>query len=229
MESTPKSRGKDRTQKQNTKHPRKKDLPTNNSALETTPLQIQDRIKGATKKAMQGLGFLHLRPTFQKLVRQHDRWKALLRAEIGKAESLIAKENMKQNRRDDKRDIGRKNEIFKHGIKGIKKITGIYNTSKPLTEVKINCSCGLKWTWQGTSPVHVEVKEARTLAWIKKCTAHLRTLSLQMTSEGLELKPEVLTDMLPLLHATQNPPSDLGQDRSFTIWDHGREKTCLRE
>ena len=99
---------------------------------EMTPLQPQDRIKGATKKAMQGLGFLHLRPTFQKLVRQHDRWKALLRAEIGKA-SLIVKENPKQNRRDDRRDIGRKNEIFKHGIKGTKKITGKYNTSKPLT------------------------------------------------------------------------------------------------
>jgi len=93
---------------------------------------------------MQGLGFLHLRTTFRKLVRQHDRWKALLRAEIGTAESLIAKENLKQNRRDDRRDIGRKNEIFKHGIKGIKKITGKYNTSKLLTEVKINCPCGFK-------------------------------------------------------------------------------------
>ena len=60
----------------------------------------------------------------------------------------IAKENLKQNRRDDRRDIGRKNEIFKHGIKDIKKLTGKYNTSKPLTEVKINCPCGLKWTWQ---------------------------------------------------------------------------------
>jgi len=36
------------------------------------------------------------------------------------------KENLQQNRRDDKRDIGRKNEIFKNGIKGIKKITGKY-------------------------------------------------------------------------------------------------------
>jgi len=71
---------------------------------ETVPLQPQDRIKGATKKAMQGLRFLHLRTTFQKLGRQHDRWKALLRVEIGKAESLIAKENLKQNRRDYTRD-----------------------------------------------------------------------------------------------------------------------------
>jgi len=31
--------------------------------LETTPLQPKDMIKGATRKAMQGLGFLHLRPT----------------------------------------------------------------------------------------------------------------------------------------------------------------------
>ena len=128
---------------------------------------------------MQGLGFLHLRPTFQKLVRQHDRWKALLRVEISKAKSLMEKENLKQNRRDDRRDI-KKNEIFKHCIKGIKKITGKYNTSKPLTEVKISCQCGLKWTWQYASPLK-EGKEARTLEWIQKCTANFRTHSLKVT------------------------------------------------
>jgi len=118
----------------------------------TAPLQPKDKIKGATWKAMQGLGFLHLRPTFQKLVRQHDRWKSLLAEEISKAENLMDKENLKQNRRDDRRDIKRKNEIFKHSIKGIKKITGKYNTSKPLTEVKISCPCGLKWNGMKTSP-----------------------------------------------------------------------------
>jgi len=107
---------------------------------ETAPLQPKDNIKGATQKAMQGLRFLLLRPTFQKLVRQHERWKALLSEEISKAEKLMDKESLKQNRRD----IGRKNEIFKNGMKGIQKITGKYNTSKPLTKVKISCPCGLK-------------------------------------------------------------------------------------
>ena len=74
---------------------------------ETAPLQPKDRIKGATKKAIQGLGFLHFRHTFQKLVRQHDRWKALLTMEIGKAKKLLDKENLKQSRRDDRRDIGK--------------------------------------------------------------------------------------------------------------------------
>jgi len=165
---------------------------------------------------MQGLGFLHLRTTFQKLVRQHDRWKVLLTAEIGKAKSLIEKENLKQSRRDDRRVIGRKNEIFKHGIKGIKKITEKYNTSKPLTEVKISCPCGLKWTWQDhASPINEKGKEARTLVWIQKCTANFRTQSLKMTQEGMEIRLETLTDMLPLLQATQNPPLDLGT-RSLT-------------
>jgi hypothetical protein len=40
-----------------------------------------------------------------------------------------------------------------------------------------------------------------------------------MSSEGIELKLEVLTDMLPLLHATQHPPADLGT-RSL-IYDMG--------
>ena len=129
----------------------------------------------------------------------------IFNAEIGKAENLIVKENLKQNRRDDRRDMRKKNEIFKHGIKGIKKITGKYNMSKPLTEVKINCPCRLKWTWQNrTPPTQREGKEARTLAWIQKCTAHFRTHSLKMTPEGLEIKLETLTDMLPLLYATQN-------------------------
>ena len=34
---------------------------------ETAPSQPHDKIKRATRKAMQGLGFLHLQPTFQKL------------------------------------------------------------------------------------------------------------------------------------------------------------------
>ena len=63
--------------------------------METASLQPKDKIKGATRRAMQGLGFLHLQPTFQKLVRQHDRWKTLLRVEIGKAESLMEKEKRK--------------------------------------------------------------------------------------------------------------------------------------
>jgi len=80
-----------------------------------------------------------------------------------------------------------------------------------LTEVKISCPCGLKWTWHDhASPIHEEGKEARILAWIQQCTAHFRTHSLKMTPEGLEIKLETLTDMLPLLHATQNPPPDLG-------------------
>ena len=90
----------------------------------------------------------------------------------------MEKENLKQNRRDDRRDIGKKNEIFKHGIKGIKKITGKYNTSKPLTEVKISCPCGLQWKWQASFPDGLG-REVRALDWIQKCTANFRTHSLR--------------------------------------------------
>jgi len=34
---------------------------------QTAPLQPKDKIKGATRKDMKGLGFLHLKATFQKL------------------------------------------------------------------------------------------------------------------------------------------------------------------
>jgi len=164
---------------------------------------------------MQGLGFLHLRPAFQKLVRQHDRWKAqaLLTVEIGKAEKLMDKEKLKQNRCDERRDIGRKNKIFKHGIKGIKKITGKCNTSKPLTEVKISCPCGLKWKWQehASSLTEQERNErTRTTIWIKECTKNLRTHSLKLSQQGMEIRLEALTDMLPLIQATQISPLDLG-------------------
>jgi len=165
---------------------------------------------------MQGLGFLHLRPTFQKLVRKHDRWKAHLTLEIGKADE----ENLKQSRCDDRRDIGRKNEVFKHGIKGIKKITGKYNTSKTLTAVKISCPCGLKWTWQEhASPLTEQEWEERTMTWINECIKDLRTHSLKMTQGGMEIKLEAFTDMLPLLQIAGNPPPDLGT-RSL-IYDTG--------
>jgi len=75
-------------------------------------------------------------------------------------------------------------------------------------------------TWRDLDfPIPEEGKEARTLAWIQECTANLRTHSLKMTQEGVETKLETLTDMLPLLQATQNPPLDLGT-RSL-IYDIG--------
>jgi len=54
-----------RNQTQNTLRQRISLLKT--ALRETAPLQPKDKIKGATRKAMQDLGFLHLRPTFQKL------------------------------------------------------------------------------------------------------------------------------------------------------------------
>jgi len=50
-----------------------------------------------------------------------------------------------------------------------------------------------------------------------------------MTQEGVEIKLETLTDMLPLLYATQNPPLDVGT-RSL-IYDIGpwKEKNLLAE
>jgi len=43
-----------------------------------------------------------------------------------------------------------------------------------------------------------------------ECTANFRTHSFKMTQEGTEIKLVTLTDMLPLLQATHNPPLDLG-------------------
>jgi len=103
---------------------------------ETAPLQPKDKIKGATRRAMQGLGFLHLRATFQKLVRQHNKWKVLLTEEISEAEKLMEKENLKQNRRDDRRVIGRQNEILKNGIKVIKKLRGDTTPANHLRKLK---------------------------------------------------------------------------------------------
>ena len=60
-------------------------------------------------------------------------------------------ESLTQNTRDDRRDIGRKNAIFKNGIKEIE-ITGKCYTSKPLTEVKISCPCRLKWELKDAEP-----------------------------------------------------------------------------
>jgi len=88
------------------------------------------------------------------------------------------KENLKQSRSDDRRDIGRKNEILKHGIKGIKKITGKYNTSRSLTEVKISCPCGLKWTWQKhASPLTEQEREERAVEGGKSTSRNRNFLS----------------------------------------------------
>jgi len=85
---------------------------------------------------MQGLEFFHLRATFQNFVRQHNKWKVLLTEEISKAEKLMDKEDLKQNRRDDRRDIGRKNVILENGIKGIKKLWGDTTPANHLRKLK---------------------------------------------------------------------------------------------
>ena len=59
---------------------------------------------------MLGLGFPHMKPTIQELIRQHLNWTIPLSEEIRKAEKLIKQETLAQNRRNDRRDIGRKNE-----------------------------------------------------------------------------------------------------------------------
>jgi len=125
-------------------------------------------------------------------------------------------ENLKQNRRDDRRDIGRKNEIFKNGIKGIKKITGKYNTSKPLTEVKISCPCGLKWTWKEevSFPIALQEREIRTTIWIKKCTAKLQSHSSKLSQQGVEIRLEALAEMTLLIQATRDDPPHTSDART---------------
>jgi len=54
-------------------------------------------------------------------VRQHDRLKTLLTVEIGKAESLMEKENLTQGRRDDRRNIGKKKKFSNMISKGLRK------------------------------------------------------------------------------------------------------------
>jgi len=57
--------GERREHRNKTQDPLLKRISLLTAALtETAPLQPMDRIKGATRRAMQGLGFLHLRPTF---------------------------------------------------------------------------------------------------------------------------------------------------------------------
>jgi len=157
---------------------------------------------------MQGLEFLHLRDTLQKLVRQHTKRTSLLTEEIWKAEKLMDRENLTQNRRDDRRDVERKNEIFENGIKGIKKITVKYNTSKPLTELKISCPCGLKWGWQdsGPPPEAHTARERRIRARIKVCTVKLQSHSSKLTYDGVEVRLKSLAEMTLLIQATQPHP-----------------------
>ena len=73
MESTPKSRGKERTQKQNSKYPPKKDLPTNDSALGDDAPTTSGKDQGGHKEGLTGTEILtpltHL-PKAREITRQ---------------------------------------------------------------------------------------------------------------------------------------------------------------
>ena len=120
-----------------------------------------------------------------------------------------------------------KNEIFKHGIKGIKKITGKYNTSKPLTEVKISCPCGLKWKWQAAFPDGIG-REARALDWIQKCTANFRTHSTERLKKDWKFNLKPLQICSPFYMPPKTPLLKSGPDHSYTTLDPGRETIYSR-
>jgi len=170
-----------------------------------------DEIKGATRKAMRGLGFLHLRDTLQE--RQHAKWTNLHSEEIWKVEKLMDRENLTQNKRDDRRNIVRKNEIFKNGIKGIEKITGKYNTSKPLTEVKISCPCGMARRRVLPRSTNSAGEEDKSL------DKRMHSQASNLTYEGDEIRLESLAEMTLLIQATQPHLQDLNT-RSL-IYDTG--------
>ena len=154
---------------------------------------IKTQIQGDLNENPTGQALADLIHKEQKILAKEVRW---LQDKAWKA----------RKRASERREHRNKNQ---NSLLGIKKITGKYNTSKPLTEVKISCPCGLKWKWQAAFPDGIG-REARALDWIQKCTANFRTHSLRTTQEGLEIQLETLTDMLPLLQATQNPPPEIG-------------------
>jgi len=185
---------------------------------------------------MRGLGFLHLRDTLQE--QQHAKWTNLLSEEIWKAEKLMDRENLTQNKRDDRRNIVRKNEIFKNGIKGIEKITGKYNTSKPLTEVKISCPCGMARRRVLPGSTNSAGEEDKSLdkrmhsqASIlpgstnstgeedKSLDKRMHSQASNLTYKGDEIRLESLAEMTLLIQATQPHLQDLNT-RSL-IYDTG--------
>jgi len=89
---------------------------------------------------------------------------------------------------------------------------GRYNTSKPLTEVKISCPCGLKWTWKEnvSSPIAQQELEKQITIWIKKCTTKLRIHTTKLSQQGVEIRLEALVEMTLLIQAIQTPSRDLG-------------------
>jgi len=158
---------------------------------------------------------------------------AFSQRKYGKHRNSWTKENLTQNRRDDRRDVRRKNEILKNGIKGITKITGKYDTRKPLTEVKIRCPCGLKLIWQEdvASPEVQTARDRRTITWIKEYgnTAKLQSHSSRLTHEAVEIRLEALVEMT-LLYMQTNPTHRTSERvPSSMILDPERRRNCLWE
>ena len=112
MESTLKSRGKERTQKQNAKYPLKKDLSTNSSAHGDGATTTQGQDQRSHKDSHARPGILTSPTYFEETGETTRQVEGPSHCGLGKAESLMEKENLKKSRRDGRRDIGRKNEIF---------------------------------------------------------------------------------------------------------------------
>jgi len=85
--------GERKEQRNNTQNNLRQRISLLKAALaEAAPSQSKDKMKGATRKAMQGLGFIHLRDTLQKLVGQHIKWTSILTEKLQSHSSRLTQE-----------------------------------------------------------------------------------------------------------------------------------------
>ena len=103
--------------------------------------------------------------------------------------------------------------------KGLKKLREIQH-GQTIDRNQNQLSVRPQWTLkEDVSSLIEQEREEQTTLWIKDCTNNLRTHSLKLSQQGIEIRLEALADMIPLIPATQNSPQDLGT-RSL-IYDTG--------
>ena len=132
------------------------------------------------------------------LLRTTPWWRELLEAEISRRRDRLSQMGTEQDRDDTRKLQYRYSWLFDNAVKGVKRVMGKFNQSRPLDTTKQRCPNGVAWK------VAQEVAEQEIRDWAGTWPLDQSRLSLCFASGTVSVTVHQLSDLLPLIRAVNN-------------------------
>ena len=110
---------------------------------------------------------------------------------------MLVKLEIKQQRSHRQRLASLQQDIFDHGISGVREVTRKSNLNIKLQQVDLECPIGLKWVWKDRISIEDRTEDkSRMLVWAAETKSNIEgQYIVNITDDGLEIRVHLLTDM----------------------------------